>query len=550
MENETVQAGVPRGAAVTRSPRATCSCSTTSTSTSASRTSCRESRSTSPKAASPRCSAATASARRRRSARSSASSPRGHDRARRRGHPAAADALGSSGAASATCRGPRHLRRPDRRGEPAARRARRRAALRPRLRPLPRAARARRQRAGTLSGGQQQMLAIARALLNDNRAAARRRADEGARAAARHRGRHVLERVSRARRRSCSSSRTSASSQRIARDAVVLDQGRVVHAGRARSCSPTELVRTLLSVLGSRAMSTFVLLTITGLGLGAMYFLIASGLSLIYGLMGVLNFAHGAFLTVGAYAAVVHRTQARRRSIGAASLPARGLFGLVVGGVLAALVELVLIRPLYLRHIEQVLVTVGLSLALVALVQAIWGPTRALRRAGLARRDDDDPRREDPERPLRRDRAPRSRSSSALAGVPALHALRADHPRRRREPRDGDGARHRRAQGVHARLRARRRSRPRSPGCSPASTSATIDPKHGTSLADLRVHRRRDRRPRLDRRLRGRRRHRRADAAVRELLRVVGRRRPRGRPAARDRPARPARRALARSVAH
>ena len=49
-------------------------------------------------------------------------------------------------------------------------------------------------------------------------------------------------------------------------------------------------------------MSTFVLLTITGLGLGAMYFLIASGLSLIYGLMGVLNFAHGALLTVGAYA--------------------------------------------------------------------------------------------------------------------------------------------------------------------------------------------------------------------------------------------------------
>ena len=53
-------------------------------------------------------------------------------------------------------------------------------------------------------------------------------------------------------------------------------------------------------------MSTFVLLTITGLGLGAMYFLVASGLSLIYGLMGVLNFAHGAFLTVGAYAIVVH----------------------------------------------------------------------------------------------------------------------------------------------------------------------------------------------------------------------------------------------------
>ena len=48
-------------------------------------------------------------------------------------------------------------------------------------------------------------------------------------------------------------------------------------------------------------MSTFFLLTVTGVGLGAMYFLIASGLSLIYGLMGVLNFAHGAFITVGSY---------------------------------------------------------------------------------------------------------------------------------------------------------------------------------------------------------------------------------------------------------
>ncbi len=49
-------------------------------------------------------------------------------------------------------------------------------------------------------------------------------------------------------------------------------------------------------------MSTVVLLLVTGLGLGALYFLVASGLSLIYGLMGVLNFAHGSFLTLGAFA--------------------------------------------------------------------------------------------------------------------------------------------------------------------------------------------------------------------------------------------------------
>ena len=118
-------------------------------------------------------------------------------------------------------------------------------------------------------------------------------------------------------------------------------------------------------------MSTFVLLTITGLGLGAMYFLVASGLSLIYGLMGVLNFAHGAFITVGAYAAWWLAGY-----IGGGlwvQLIVGGAFGLVAGAVLAGLVELIFIRPLYRRPIEQVLVTVGLALALGALVQGIWG---------------------------------------------------------------------------------------------------------------------------------------------------------------------------------
>jgi branched-chain amino acid transport system permease protein len=123
-------------------------------------------------------------------------------------------------------------------------------------------------------------------------------------------------------------------------------------------------------------MSTWVLLTITGLGLGAMYFLIASGLSLIYGLMGVLNFAHGAFITVGAYAS----WYAQGRLDGIDSIPLRflvaALIGLAVGGLIAILTELVLIRPLYQRHIEQVLVTVGLGLALTALVAGIWTQTQ------------------------------------------------------------------------------------------------------------------------------------------------------------------------------
>jgi branched-chain amino acid transport system permease protein len=126
-------------------------------------------------------------------------------------------------------------------------------------------------------------------------------------------------------------------------------------------------------------MSTAILLTITGLGLGAMYFLIASGLSLIYGLMGILNFAHGAFLTVGAYTTWWVETKLGDfSSVGVRFLVA-ALAGLAVGALIAALVELLLIRPLYQRHIEQVLVTVGLALATTALVRAIWGSdTRAL----------------------------------------------------------------------------------------------------------------------------------------------------------------------------
>lgn len=118
-------------------------------------------------------------------------------------------------------------------------------------------------------------------------------------------------------------------------------------------------------------MSTIILLAVTGLGLGALYFLVASGLSLIYGLMGVLNFAHGSFLTLGAFAGweVARRTGADSWWTFLLSI----LVGAAVGALFAAFTEFVLIRRLYERHIEQVLITVGLSLATVALFDGIWG---------------------------------------------------------------------------------------------------------------------------------------------------------------------------------
>ena len=119
-------------------------------------------------------------------------------------------------------------------------------------------------------------------------------------------------------------------------------------------------------------MSTIVLLAITGLGLAAMYFLVASGLSLIYGLMGVLNFAHGALITVGAYG----MWYSESLMTGIPVLPRfvlASLIGMAVGTLFAVFVELVMIRPLYGKHIEQILVTVGLGLCVTALVVAIWG---------------------------------------------------------------------------------------------------------------------------------------------------------------------------------
>ncbi|MFB9731266.1 branched-chain amino acid ABC transporter permease [Ornithinimicrobium kibberense] len=118
-------------------------------------------------------------------------------------------------------------------------------------------------------------------------------------------------------------------------------------------------------------MSTVVLLLVTGVGLGAIYFLVSSGLSLIYGLMGVLNFAHGVFLTFGAF--MGWEVAAR---MGATSWPGfvlSLLVGALAGAVFAALTERFLVQRLYERHIEQVLITVGLALAVVALFDGIWG---------------------------------------------------------------------------------------------------------------------------------------------------------------------------------
>ena len=113
---------------------------------------------------------------------------------------------------------------------------------------------------------------------------------------------------------------------------------------------------------------TFALLLVTGLGLSGVYFLIASGLSLIFGLMDVLNLAHGLFFTAGSYA--TWWVMSSLEVVGplglrfAIAVVAGGGLGLAMGYV----VERVFVRRFYGDHVTQILITLGLSLAGVALV--------------------------------------------------------------------------------------------------------------------------------------------------------------------------------------
>jgi branched-chain amino acid transport system permease protein len=114
-------------------------------------------------------------------------------------------------------------------------------------------------------------------------------------------------------------------------------------------------------------MDTLILITITGIGLGALYFLVASGLSLIYGLMGVLNFAHGTFLTVGAFVGLWFSTQIFHTT-NTWTFFAAIFFGGIAAGIFALAMERLVITRLYERHIDQALVTVGVALVVGAML--------------------------------------------------------------------------------------------------------------------------------------------------------------------------------------
>jgi branched-chain amino acid transport system permease protein len=105
----------------------------------------------------------------------------------------------------------------------------------------------------------------------------------------------------------------------------------------------------------------------TGLALGSVFVLLATGLSLIFGLLGIVNFAHGAFFMVGAYVGVYFLSLTDSFWIALVGAPlAVGAIGLVV--------ERFLIRPLYGRGFDYpLLLTFGLGYVLVEVVRIVFG---------------------------------------------------------------------------------------------------------------------------------------------------------------------------------
>ena len=105
----------------------------------------------------------------------------------------------------------------------------------------------------------------------------------------------------------------------------------------------------------------------TGIALGAIYALLAIGLSLIFGMLTVVNFAHGAFFMVGAFLGVYFTGLTGSFWLGLVIAP------LVVGAV-GLVVERFLVRPLYGRGIDYpLLLTYGLSYVLIEAIRVLFG---------------------------------------------------------------------------------------------------------------------------------------------------------------------------------
>ncbi len=149
---------------------------------------------------------------------------------------------------------------------------------------------------------------------------------------------------------------------------------------KGRDWAPSLLLPLLmLAMLLTMSLATWLTLTIAGVAMGMMLFLMASGLTLIFGLMQVFTFAHGAFITFGDYLAVsvvgalAGWSEAASWPLNLAVMALAIVVALVASGAAGYVFERVIIRRVYGAHLRQILITVGGLVIAEQLVVAVWG---------------------------------------------------------------------------------------------------------------------------------------------------------------------------------
>ena len=138
------------------------------------------------------------------------------------------------------------------------------------------------------------------------------------------------------------------------------------------------LALAVLPFMGSP--STWVTLTVAGLAMGMIIFIIASGLTLVFGLMDVLNFGHGVFIALGAFVATsvlgtmgdwTGSDQLWRNLLAVFAAMA---VAMAVAGAVGLAFERFIVRPVYGQHLKQILITMGGMIIGEELIKVIWGP--------------------------------------------------------------------------------------------------------------------------------------------------------------------------------
>ncbi|WP_018699512.1 branched-chain amino acid ABC transporter permease [Amorphus coralli] len=150
----------------------------------------------------------------------------------------------------------------------------------------------------------------------------------------------------------------------------------------ARERAPLALVPVLAlaGFVSIGSFPTWVTLTVAGLAMGMMIFIMASGLTLVFGLMDVINFGHGAFVTVGAFVGftvlglLAGWTSDPSVLINLAAVFLAILAAMGITGLLGYAFERVIVMPVYGSHLKQILVTMGGLIVAQQLIHVIWGP--------------------------------------------------------------------------------------------------------------------------------------------------------------------------------